>query len=141
MSLTCERGILIALASAWTHGATGTADMDQGGVLRILRRGAFVLTLTVALSGCEMMSKSTFFRGFQSTRESKDTSALSEQGLGKLAKGDLLRPQALFDQALARNPRDVHALTGKGMVFRQTGLPTKARAAYEAVLALRPSDA
>lgn len=93
------------------------------------------------LTGCEALNNSGLFDFFKRKPGPADSSQQSELGLGKLAKGDLLQAQAMFDEALRRNPRDVHALLGKAMVFQQTGQLTQARSAYEAVLALRPSAA
>jgi tetratricopeptide (TPR) repeat protein len=101
------------------------------------RTGVLVLAI-VALSGCDLLSNARFMDRFKRTPQPVASTPFSEQGLGKLAKGELLQAQALFDQALQNNPRDVHALLGKGFVFQQTGQLTQARAAYEAVLALRP---
>ncbi|MAF50130.1 MAG: SPOR domain-containing protein [Rhodospirillales bacterium] len=94
------------------------------------------------LAGCEnVFPKGGPFGGFTRTPQAADTSSLSERGIGKLAKGELLAAQGLFDRALQQNPRDVHALMGKGLIYQQTGQLVQARAAFEAVLALRPGDA
>jgi hypothetical protein len=66
--------------------------------------------------------------------------SISEQGFGKLAKGEFLAAQAFFDQALQTNPRDVYALFGKGIVLQNSGQLVQARQVYEAILALRPGD-
>lgn len=97
--------------------------------------------MVLVLAGCEAMSNARFLDRFKQSPRPQDSSPISEQGIGKLAKGELLQAQNLFDQALQRNPRDVHALLGKGLIFQQTGQLTQARAAFEAVLALRPGNA
>ncbi len=111
--------------------------MPIGRVQAWKRTGVLVLVV-IALSGCDLLSNARFMDRFKRTPQPVASTPFSEQGIGKLAKGELLQAQALFDQALQNNPRDVHALLGKGLVFQQTGQLTQARAAYEAVLALRP---
>jgi tetratricopeptide (TPR) repeat protein len=111
--------------------------MPMGRLQTCMRTGVLVLAV-IALSGCDLLSNARFMDRFKRTPQPVASTPFSEQGIGKLAKGELLQAQALFDQALQNNPRDVHALLGKGLVFQQTGQLTQARAAYEAVLALRP---
>jgi tetratricopeptide (TPR) repeat protein len=65
---------------------------------------------------------------------------LAELGLAELAKGNHVAADNYFQKALKINPKDPHALLGAGMLYQQTGQPTKAREMYEAVLALRPRD-
>jgi tetratricopeptide (TPR) repeat protein len=116
--------------------------MDSGDVRRAWCRLFPVVFAGLILAGCQnLMAQSGPFGNFTRAQNQVDTSPISEQGIGKLAKGELLAAQALFDRALQQNPRDVHALLGKGLVFQQTGQLVQARAAYEAVLALRPGDA
>ena len=86
-------------------------------------RWAAMSFLVLLLTGCESITNSALFQSFRPQPQAVNTIAMSEQGLGKLAKGELLAAQALFDQALRANPRDVHALIGKGLVFQQTGQP------------------
>jgi len=74
---------------------------------------------------------------FSKTAES--TSA-SDRGLAELVKGNYLPAEALFDQALGADPRNVYALLGKAMIYQNTGQMTRARALYEAVLAQRPDE-
>lgn len=106
----------------------------------IVRRLALVGFTVVFLGGCEAFTNNSFMGLFKGSATPVDSTAQSELGLGKLAKGKLLAAQASFDAALRLDPRDVHALLGKGLVFQQTGQLTAARNAYEAVLALRPDD-
>jgi len=116
--------------------------MDSGDVRRAWRRLFPVVIAGLVLAGCQnLMPQRGPFGNFTSLDQQVDTSPISEQGIGKLAKGELLAAQALFDRALQQNPRDVHALLGKGLVYQQTGQLVQARAAFEAVLALRPGDA
>jgi tetratricopeptide (TPR) repeat protein len=116
--------------------------MDSGDDRRAWRRLFPVVFAGLILAGCQsMLPQNGPFGNFTRANQQVDTSPVSEQGIGKLAKGELLAAQALFDRALQQNPRDVHALLGKGLVFQQTGQLVQARAAFEAVLALRPGDA
>ncbi|MBT3551548.1 MAG: hypothetical protein HOO19_04440 [Rhodospirillaceae bacterium] len=116
--------------------------MDSGDARCALRRLFPVIFAGLILAGCQsLLPQNGPFGNFTRANQLVDTSSVSEQGLGKLAKGELLAAQALFDRALQQNPRDVHALLGKGLVFQQTGQLVQARAAFEAVLALRPGDA
>lgn len=116
--------------------------MDSGDVRCALRRLFPVVFAGLILAGCQsLLPQNGPFGNFTRADQQVDTTPVSEQGIGKLAKGELLAAQALFDRALQQNPRDVHALLGKGLVFQQTGQLVQARAAFEAVLALRPGDA
>ena len=96
--------------------------------------------MVIGLAGCDLLQNAKFMERFQTRPQPQDSIPFSEQGIGKLAKGDLLQAQALFDRALQSNPRDVHALLGKGLVYQQTGQLTQAQAAYEAVISLRPAN-
>ena len=108
--------------------------------IRNRTRSAMLVVLAVLLGGCDSLSKSSLFQGFRRAPQPQDTTALSEQGIGKLAKGQFLQAQAIFDQALQKNPGDVHALLGKGIVYQQTGQLAQARSAYQAVLSLSPGN-
>ncbi len=68
----------------------------------------------------------------------EDSTNISEQGLGKLAKDELLQAQLLFDQALQINPRDVYALIGKGVILQKMGQLSQAEKAFQAVVSLGP---
>jgi len=116
--------------------------MDSGDVRRFERRLFLVVFFGLILASCQnFLPHSGPLGNFTRSDRPVDTSPVSEQGVGKLAKGELLAAQALFDRALQQNPHDVHALLGKGLVFQQTGQLVQARAAFEAVLALRPGEA
>lgn len=68
------------------------------------------------------------------------SNSASDRGLAELVKGNYLPAEALFDQALGADPRNVYALLGKAMIYQNTGQMTRARALYEAVLAQRPDE-
>lgn len=103
-------------------------------------RLAGISLLVLLLAGCESVMSGGFFDSFKRQSTPSDAITLSEQALGKLAKGELLAAQALFDRALRTNPRDVHALVGKALIFQQTGQLDQAKTTYEAVLAMRPDE-
>ena len=115
-------------------------QMSRGSGLQVVRRAGLLSVMVLALGGCDLLSNAKFLETFQSQPNPRESLPLSEQGVGNLAKGDLLQAQALFDRALQKNPRDVHALLGKGLVHQQTGQLSQAQAAYEAVIALRPDE-
>jgi tetratricopeptide (TPR) repeat protein len=121
-------------------GKNGMARGMRGGRQGLLRRVGLIGLVVPFLGGCEAFTNSNLMDFFKGPPRKVDSTPQSELGLGKLAKGQLLAAQARFDAALRLDPRDVHALLGKGMVFQQTGQVTAARNAYEAVLALRPDD-
>ncbi len=100
----------------------------------------FVLVALVALSGCDLIKNSNLMDSFKRDPNPAESIDMSERGFGKLAKGEFLAAQSLFDQALQTNPRDVYALFGKGIVLQHSGQLVHARQVYEAVLALRPGD-
>jgi len=114
--------------------------MVRGGGLQAIRRTGLLSIMVLGLAGCDLLSNAKFMERFQTRPQPQDSIPFSEQGIGKLAKGDLLQAQALFDRALQSNPRDVHALLGKGLVYQQTGQLSQAQAAYEAVISLRPDN-
>ena len=102
-------------------------------------RIALILGSLVAMAGCDVLGQADIVRNLRKEPTGPEVSApLTEQGLGKLAKGEMIAANALFDQALKANPADVHALTGKGLIMQRWNEPAQARQAYQAVLALRP---
>jgi len=104
----------------------------------VARTALLVVTL-LAVAGCDVLGQADIIRNLRKEPSGPDVSApLTEQGLGKLAKGEMIAANALFDQALKANPADVYALTGKGLILQRWNEPSQARQAYQAVLALRP---
>ncbi len=116
--------------------------MKLGGDLLSIRQKGFkfgiVLTALFSLSACDLIKNSNLMDSFRREPKPAESIAISEQGFGKLAKGEFLAAQALFDQALQTNPRDVYALFGKGIVLQHSGQLVHARQVYEAIMALRP---
>lgn len=62
----------------------------------------------------------------------------AELGLAELTKGDNVKALGFFDQALAINPDDVHALFGSALVYQNTGQSRKSRAYYERIISMVP---
>jgi tetratricopeptide (TPR) repeat protein len=102
-------------------------------------RTALLLGSLLAIAGCDVLGQADIIRNLRKEPSGPEVSApLTEQGLGKLAKGEMIAANALFDQALKANPADVYALTGKGLIMQRWNEPSQARQAYQAVLALHP---
>ena len=95
--------------------------------------------LAAVLSGCGSLQgqflDESFWAGspFLTNKE-------AELGIAEMAKGNYITSESHFKKALKRNPRDVDALIGAGILYQNTGQMTKAREMYEAVLALRPDE-
>ena len=99
----------------------------------------FFPILAVALSGCGALQGQFFDESFWAGSpflKNKD----AELGIAEMAKGNYITSESHFKKALKRNPRDVDALIGAGILYQNTGQLTKARQMYEAVLALRPDE-
>ncbi len=97
----------------------------------------------VVLAGCGGAQEGSVFNASfwsMSPLQTTGENDLAELGLAELAKGNQVAAENYFQKALKVNPKDTHALLGAGMLYQQTGQPTKAREMYEAVLALRPKD-
>ena len=114
--------------------------MLRGGGLQTVRRVGVLGLMVASLAGCDLLANAKFMERFQARPQPQDSVPISEQGIGKLAKGELMQAQALFDRALQTNPSDVHALLGKGLIYQQTGQITQAQAAHEAIVSIRPSN-
>jgi tetratricopeptide (TPR) repeat protein len=118
--------------------------MDLSDNWRDLKRNSFravyPLIFIVALSGCDLIKNSNLMDNLKRAPSPLESNDISERGFGKLSKGKFLAAQALFDEALKNNPRDVYALFGKGIVLQHSGELNHARQVFEAVLAMRPSS-
>lgn len=105
---------------------------------RILRHAA-VLVAVAALSACTGVSQEDLFsRPFWASFGKNNIEA--ELGLAELAKGNYVTAESHFLKALKKNDKDVQALLGSGILYQNTGQTTKARAMYQAILAIRPPD-
>jgi len=95
--------------------------------------------LTVGLTGCGAVNDTTVFQPeFWTVGGGRSDNVQAELGLAELAKGNNVMAQAHFEKALKANPQDVHALYGLGVLYQNTGQPTRARQLYEQILALNP---
>lgn len=99
---------------------------------------AGVLTATVA--SCGGLQDAEIFEPEFWDLSGQGDNNVAEIGLAELGKGNHIGAEKNFQKALKRNPKDVHALLGLGMLYQNTGQATKAREMYEAVLALRPEQ-
>ena len=64
----------------------------------------------------------------------------ADLGVAEMAKGNYVAAEGHFKTAMKRNPRDVHALLGLGILYQNTGQVVRARQMYEALLAIRPDQ-
>lgn len=85
------------------------------------------------------MNADLFQQSFWSGGASSKNST-AELGLSELAKGNYIEAEKRLQNALKKNPQDVHALLGLGMLYQNNGLTTRARQMYEAILAIRPDE-
>ena len=108
-------------------------------VKRRFLRHAAVLVAVAVLSSCTGVAQEDLFnRPFWASFGKKNIEA--ELGLAELAKGNYITAESHFQKALKKNDKDVQALLGAGILYQNTGQTTKARAMYQAILAIRPPD-
>ena len=100
----------------------------------------FASMILLAVGGCDIIKNSNLMDKLQQEPDPSASAIMSERGFGKLAKGEFMAAQSLFDEALQNNPRDVYALFGKGIVLQHSGQLDQARQVFEAIKALRPND-
>ncbi len=104
-----------------------------------IRRVAFVVVVTAALGACGFFQNTLFEDSFWASSPLRQNDE-AELGIAELAKGNYVTAEGHFQRALKRNPKDIHALLGAGILYHNTGQLTKAREMYEAVLAIRPDE-
>ena len=105
---------------------------------QVLRSVAAVVA-AAALAACGALQEGTFFdESFWGGNFLQGESIEAELGLAEMAKGNYGLADSHFTKALKRDPRDVRALLGKGILYQNTGQATKAREMYEAIIAIRP---
>jgi len=100
---------------------------------------AVVLVVATGLSACGAMQPEILDKSFWANGPLTENST-AELGMGELAKGNYIAAEGLFQSALKKNPQDVDALLGLGMIYQNNGQLTKARQMYEAILAIRPDQ-
>jgi tetratricopeptide (TPR) repeat protein len=104
------------------------------------KRFAILIIATVMLSACGGVLQGDLFQKRFWQRGIAPNNDLAELGIAELAKGNYVTAEGHFKVALERDNRDVEALMGLGLLYQNTGQPTKAREMYEAILALRPKE-
>ncbi|MDA1091333.1 MAG: tetratricopeptide repeat protein [Proteobacteria bacterium] len=104
-----------------------------------LKRIAFVVLIAIGLGACGLFQGDLFQNSFWASSPFQNNDE-AELGIAELAKGNYVTAEGHFQRALRRNPKDVHALLGAGILYQNTGQLTKAREMYEAVLAIRPDE-
>lgn len=104
-----------------------------------IRRFGLVVAASIALGACGLFQGNLFQESFWASSPLKQNDE-AELGIAELAKGNYVTAEGHFQKALKRNPKDIHALLGAGILYHNTGQLTKAREMYEAVLAIRPDE-
>ncbi|MBC8339717.1 MAG: SPOR domain-containing protein [Rhodospirillales bacterium] len=104
-----------------------------------IRRVASVVLLSAGLGACSFFQGELMQGSFWASNPFKSNDE-AELGIANLAKGNYVAAEGNFQRALKRNPKDIHALLGAGILYQNTGQLTKAREMYEAVLAIRPDE-
>ncbi len=112
----------------------------MSGVTGHIKRVALVVLIAVSLGACGLFQDNVLFdTSFWASSPLRQNDE-AELGIAELAKGNYVTAEGHFQKALKRNPKDVHALLGAGILYQNTGQITKAREMYEAVLAIRPDE-
>lgn len=106
-------------------------------VIRGIAKWAVVAS-TAALVGCGVIDNTEMLDSKFWANSPLMENTEAELGLAELGKGNYAMAETHFRKALKRNPQDVHALLGMGILYQNTGQSTKAREMYEAILAIRP---
>ncbi|WP_046022516.1 SPOR domain-containing protein [Magnetospira sp. QH-2] len=105
------------------------------------RYAAMIVATTTILAGCGVVTDQNMLKPeFWTNSPLKKENVEAELGIAELTKGNFVLAESHFDKALKANPNDVHALLGRAILYHHTGQVTRARAMYEAVLALRPPE-
>ncbi|MBL95192.1 MAG: hypothetical protein CMF70_07800 [Magnetovibrio sp.] len=97
------------------------------------------LILLKTVSACTVIESDLFSADFWSQSPFRENTN-AEMGIAALAKGNFVTAEGYFKKALGKDPRDVEALLGAGILYQNTGQIVKARQMYEAVLALHPDE-
>ena len=103
---------------------------------------AVLLAAAFGLSACGgAMNKNVLSDAFWNNNIfNPDSASSSSRGIGELATGNYIAAENQFQTALKKNPQDVNALLGLGLIYQNNGQTVKARQMYEAILAIRPDD-
>jgi tetratricopeptide (TPR) repeat protein len=104
-------------------------------------KGITVSVITaIGLSACGGVMNADLFQQSFWAGGPRIENTSAELGMAELAKGNYIEAEKRFQAALKKNPQDVHALLGLGMLFQNNGQITRARQMYEALLAIRPDQ-
>ena len=104
-------------------------------------KGFTVCVVTaLGLSACGGALNTDLLQGSFWSGGLSDNNTTAELGLAELAKGNYIEAETKFRIALKRNPQDIHALLGLGMLYQNNGQTVRARQMYEALLAIRPDE-
>lgn len=112
---------------------------EKSGVRRVFFRIAVVMVAVQGLGACGLLQGDFLQNSFWASSPFRQNDE-AELGIAALAKGNYVTAEGHFQRALKRDPKDVHALLGAGILYQNTGQLTKAREMYEAVLAIRPDE-
>ena len=107
--------------------------------LKSILRLLLAIVIIDISTGCAILESDLLSRDFWSTAPFRENST-AEMGIAALAKGNFVTAEGYFKKAFEKNPRDVEALLGAGILYQNTGQIVKARQMYEAVLALHPDE-
>lgn len=110
-----------------------------GGKIGQIKRLALVVLITAVLGACSLLQRGILKNSFWASSPFRVNDE-AELGIANLAKGNYVGAEGNFQKALKKNPKDVHALLGAGILYQNTRQLTKSREMYEAVLAIRPDD-
>jgi len=101
---------------------------------------AVVFVIAIGLTACGGALRTKVFDDSFWTASPMKGNQTAELGMAELAKGNYIAAESEFQKALQKNPQDIHALLGLGMIYQNNGQVTKSRQMYEAILAIRPDD-
>jgi tetratricopeptide (TPR) repeat protein len=110
-----------------------------GGIIEQIKRLVLVVLISAVLSACGLMQRGLLNSSFWASSPFRVNDE-AELGIANLAKGNFVAAEGNFQKALKKNPKDIHALLGAGILYQNTRQLTKAREMYEAVLAVRPDE-
>lgn len=140
--MRCGR-IRLALRLSPVFSATGEGEIDIVKGLNVpgrIKGSTVAVILALGLSSCGGALDSDLLQGAFWAGGPTRTNTIAELGMAELAKGNYIEAETKFRSALKRNPQDIHALLGLGMLYQNNGLTTRARQMYEALLAIRPDE-
>lgn len=103
--------------------------------MAVAKRWMTAALCAISLSGCGFIyDANSFTKSVTPWQDDKS----SENAMLAFDKGDLIRAEALGNQAVRRNPKDPYALLVLAMVYQNTARPDLARQYYEALVSMHP---